>query len=799
VSGPAGGVVSGPGLAPVSEPGGDAAGGAGPVPVGGSVTDAAGGAGPVPASGPVGGATAGPVRNTFPAVRRIARGSTGAGDAVVRAEGLGKRFGSVWALADVSFSVGPGRVLGLLGPNGAGKTTTVRILATLCRPDRGTATVAGWDVVRHPERVRSATSLAGQYAAVDQQLTGRENLRLVGRLHHMGRAAAERADELLVSFGLLGAADRPVRTYSGGMRRRLDLAASVVNRPAVLFLDEPTTGLDPTSRAAMWRSVRDLVADGTTVVLTTQYLEEADQLCDGLVVVDRGAVVATGSPDELKTAVGGDVIEMVLDGPLAAQRAAAVAARCTGTRATVDVGTSSVVVPVGRGAAPALAVTVRHLAEVGIVPVEIGVRRPSLDEVFVALTGHRTRDGDAAPGAPASAVPAGAPASAVPPVCDADAIAGASVANAPSGPRRGSGVGTALALGPRAALDDRRGRGIVPDDEQRSGIAPDDQRGAGIAPYDEQRSGVALDDQLRPRAAPDDQRGSGIAVVPADGGVVAAALAAAGLDRPSPGPTERLGSQRRVRRVLGDWGQVAWRNAVHVVRQPINAVFLLVQPVMFVVMFRYVFGGALALAVGRGRYVEFLLPGIVAQTMAFGSMSTAVGLAEDLGSGMVDRIRSMPVARSAILAGRLLADGGQYLVVMAVMVAIGSLVGFRFEDGPAAAVAMVAMALAFGLVASAFAALVGIRTRDPQGAMTVGLTALFPVCFVSGAFVPLATLPGWLQPVARANPVTVVVEAMRALASGGPVALRCTEALAWMVVLTVVLSPLAVRALRRTA
>jgi ABC-2 type transport system ATP-binding protein len=743
----------------VSEPGGDAAGGAGPVPVGGSVTDAAGGAGPVPASGPVGGATAGPVRNTFPAVRRIARGSTGAGDAVVRAEGLGKRFGSVWALADVSFSVGPGRVLGLLGPNGAGKTTTVRILATLCRPDRGTATVAGWDVVRHPERVRSATSLAGQYAAVDQQLTGRENLRLVGRLHHMGRAAAERADELLVSFGLLGAADRPVRTYSGGMRRRLDLAASVVNRPAVLFLDEPTTGLDPTSRAAMWRSVRDLVADGTTVVLTTQYLEEADQLCDGLVVVDRGAVVATGSPDELKTAVGGDVIEMVLDGPLAAQRAAAVAARCTGTRATVDVGTSSVVVPVGRGAAPALAVTVRHLAEVGIVPVEIGVRRPSLDEVFVALTGHRTRDGDEAPGAPASAVPAGAPASAVPPVCDADVIAGASVANAPSGPRRGSGVGTALALGPRAAVDDRRGRGIVPDDEQRSGIA----------------------------------------VVPADGGVVAAALAAAGLDRPSPGPTERLGSQRRVRRVLGDWGQVAWRNAVHVVRQPINAVFLLVQPVMFVVMFRYVFGGALALAVGRGRYVEFLLPGIVAQTMAFGSMSTAVGLAEDLGSGMVDRIRSMPVARSAILAGRLLADGGQYLVVMAVMVAIGSLVGFRFEDGPAAAVAMVAMALAFGLVASAFAALVGIRTRDPQGAMTVGLTALFPVCFVSGAFVPLATLPGWLQPVARANPVTVVVEAMRALASGGPVALRCTEALAWMVVLTVVLSPLAVRALRRTA
>jgi ABC transporter DrrB family efflux protein len=660
-----------------------------------------------------------------------ARSSPGAertGAPVVEVEGLGKRFGDRWAVRDVTFAVGAGRVVGLLGPNGAGKTTTVRMLATLSRPDRGHAWIAGLDVVEQAGEVRRRISLAGQYAAVDPQLTGRENLRLVGRLQHLGAAAAAaRADQLLAEFGLADVGSQPARTYSGGMRRRLDLAAAVVHRPAVLFLDEPTTGLDPSSRVRMWSAVRSLVGSGTAVVLTTQYLEEADRLCDELVVVDRGAVVATGTPDELKRAVGGDVLELVVDGPLELQRAATVTERATGATAAVDLAAGRVLVPVGHHAGRALAATARAFEDHGIVPVELGVRRPSLDEVFEKLTGPAPPGGGPVVGEQRRR-PAGSPAS------------------------------------------DRSHR-------QSNGPSP---LGAALADAGLHRSTTAGATERRSARCPVDS---------ADGLV----------EQPATGLDAGEASTGRVRRAVGDWGQVAWRNTLHVVRQPINAVFLLVQPVLFVLMFRYVFGGALALAVGRGRYVEFLLPGIVAQTMAFGSMSTAVGLAEDLGTGMVDRIRSLPVARSAVLAGRLLADAGQYVAVMAVMVGVGGAVGFRFEQGPVAGLAMGGLALAFGLVASAFSALIGIRTEDPQAAMTVGLTALFPVCFVSGAFVPVATLPGWLQPVARANPVTVLVEAMRALAAGGPAGIRSLEAAAWLVGMAALFVPLAVGALRRSA
>ncbi|HWH95564.1 MAG TPA: ATP-binding cassette domain-containing protein [Baekduia sp.] len=223
----------------------------------------------------------------------------------VVAEGLGKRFGDAWVLRDVDLDVPAGAVLGLLGPNGAGKTTTVKLLTTLLRPSAGRATVAGADVAADPQAVRRHIGLAGQHATVDELLTGRANLEMIGRLHHIGRPAARaRAGELLERFALLEAADRLVRTYSGGMRRRLDLAASLVTAPPVLFLDEPTTGLDPRSRNDLWALLRDLVAEGTTLVLTTQYLEEADQLCDDIVVLDHGRVIARGTPAELKARVG---------------------------------------------------------------------------------------------------------------------------------------------------------------------------------------------------------------------------------------------------------------------------------------------------------------------------------------------------------------------------------------------------------------------------------------------------------------------------------------------------------------
>ncbi|MGW4502810.1 ATP-binding cassette domain-containing protein [Micromonospora sp. NPDC004336] len=305
----------------------------------------------------------------------------------VEAEGLRKRYGGTEALAGLDLTVPAGTVCGLLGRNGAGKTTAVRVLSTLLRPDAGTARVAGADVRRHPERVRARIGLVGQHAAVDEVLSGRQNLVLFGRLHHLGRARARaRAAELLTRFDLTDAADRPVGTYSGGMRRRLDLAASLILDPPVLFLDEPTIGLDPRARAQVWDAVRGLVADGTTVLLTTQYLEEADQLADSIRVVDAGRVVADGTPDELKAALGGDRIDVVLPRADDLTPAARAVGAAVGAAPQVDPAALRVSVPV-TGRVAALAAVLRALDDSGLTAADIAVRRPTLDEVFLRLTG----------------------------------------------------------------------------------------------------------------------------------------------------------------------------------------------------------------------------------------------------------------------------------------------------------------------------------------------------------------------------------------------------------------------------
>jgi ABC-2 type transport system ATP-binding protein len=315
------------------------------------------------------------------------------GPAIV-VEELKKHFGEVKAVDGIDLEVRPQSVFGLLGPNGAGKTTAVRILTTLLHPDGGRAKVAGLDVVKDAERLRHVIGLAGQYAAVDENLTGLENLEMVGRLYHLPRAEARRrAETVLERFDLTDAANRTAKTYSGGMRRRLDLGASLVGRPQVLFLDEPTTGLDPKARIEMWDIIRELVHDGTTLLLTTQYLEEADRLADQIAVIDQGRVIAEGTSDQLKDRIGGEVLEIRVANR---ERVGAAAGAVLGLGpggGKADNNTGEITIPVGGDGTTILTEAVRRLDDEQIKLADIALRRPSLDDVFLSLTGHAAEDG----------------------------------------------------------------------------------------------------------------------------------------------------------------------------------------------------------------------------------------------------------------------------------------------------------------------------------------------------------------------------------------------------------------------
>lgn len=309
--------------------------------------------------------------------------------AIIEVEGITKSFGDVHALAGIDLFVDPGTVYGLLGPNGAGKTTAIRVLTTLLKPDAGRASVAGFDVIEEAKQLRSAIGLAGQYAAVDEILTGRENLEMVGRLYRLGAAESrKRAEAILERFDLTDAADRTVRTYSGGMRRRLDLGASLVGEPTVLFLDEPTTGLDPRSRIALWEFIERLVDGGTTLLLTTQHLEEADRLADRIGVIDQGRLIAEGTSDELKARIGGDVLELQLVEASRLAEAAQSVSDLGCDESTIDHQTATIRLPVD-SAVGTVTQAVRRMDAAGIGLADITIYRPTLDDVFLTLTGHR--------------------------------------------------------------------------------------------------------------------------------------------------------------------------------------------------------------------------------------------------------------------------------------------------------------------------------------------------------------------------------------------------------------------------
>jgi ABC-2 type transport system ATP-binding protein len=589
-------------------------------------------------------------------------------------------------------------VFGLLGPNGAGKTTLVRVLATLLSPDAGRAEVFGRDVVHDAAGVRELLGLTGQFAAVDEILTGRENLQMFGRLFDLSAADARaRADELLERFDLADAADRPARTYSGGMRRRLDLASSLLTRPRVLFLDEPTTGLDPRSRIEIWAVVRELVREGTTLLLTTQYLEEADQLAEQIAVIDHGRVIAQGTGNELKDRVGGQILELEL--VRAAERDKARAALAGIGCGPPEPGErlAQLTLPAPRDGLEMIEDAASALRKAGIAVSDLGLRRPTLDDVFLQLTG-----------APPS-----------------ENGAGAGAANGDGRPER-----------PRATSS------------------------AAAAP--------AARSPSPPRPVP---------------------------RRP---PRWRRLTAREVRGDFTDANVVTGRNLRHFVRQPDLLIFSTIQPIMFVLLFTYVFGGAISHSLPPGvSYIDYLLPGILIQSVTFRASQTAVGLSEDLKLGVIDRFRSMPMARSAVLVGRTAADLVRNVLIIVLMILVGYIIGFRFQAGVAQAVACVALVSAFGLALSWIFAFVALTVRGAEAAQTAGFVVLFPLVFASSVFVPVSTLPAWLQAIAKVSPVTLAANAARSLAlvPGTPSTLG--GAIAWIAGLLVVFITLSVWRYRR--
>src|SRR5437763_455241 len=516
---------------------------------------------------------------------------------------------------------------------------------------------------------------------------------MFGRLFDLSAAEARRrADGLLERFDLADAADRTARTDSGGMRRRLDLASSLLTQPRVLFLDEPTTGLDPRSRNEIWSIVRELVRGGTTVLLTTQYLEEADQLAEQIAVIDHGRVIAQGTGSELKDRVGGQILEVELMS--GAQRGNARAALAGIGCGEPEPGErlAQLTLPAPRDGLEMIEDAASALRTADIAVSDLGLRRPTLDDVFLQLTG-----------------------------------------------------------------------------------APPSENGA--------EAEVATGDG-RP-----DPTSVSVPAAPARPAVRAA---------PTPPPRRRRLTPRELRGDITDARVVTVRNLRHFVRQPDLLVFSTIQPIMFVLLFTYVFGGAISRSLPPGvSYIDYLLPGILVQSVTFRASMTAIGLSDDLKLGVIDRFRSMPMARSAVLVGRTGADLVRNVLIIGLMIVVGYIIGFRFQTGVAQALGCIALVTGFGLALSWIFAFVALSVRGAEAAQSAGFVVLFPLVFASSVFVPVSTLPSWLQAIAKVSPVTLTANAARsfALVPGTPSSLG--GAIAWIAGLLAVFIPLSVWRYRR--
>jgi ABC transporter DrrB family efflux protein len=584
---------------------------------------------------------------------------------MIEVDGLTKRFGDTEALAGVSFTVGGGEVVGLLGPNGAGKTTLVRVLATLLAPDQGRASVGGMDVVDDPVSARRLLGLAGQAAAVDELLSGRENLELIGTLYGLpSEVCRRRAVETLERFGLLDAADRRVGTYSGGMRRRLDLGATLIGLPAVILLDEPTAGLDPRSRIELWDLIEEIAAGGTTILLTSQHLDEVERLADRIVVIDRGVVVADAPPAVLKKAVAAEVLEARLGRDADVADVAALLIDVGDAPPRVDAAVMRVAMTTSAGI-PALMTAARRLDDAGVDVVDLAIRRPSLDDVFLTLTGD--------------------------------------------------GGGNGAIVVPRTA---------------------------------------------EPAAA-------GAIGVPA-------------AYRAQPWRDARAVTGRYLRRFA---------------RTPQMFIFGAAQPIFFVLGLNAAFGGLVQQVTGQ-RYMQFLVPGMLVMHLVLAGSVTSAGVAEDLEAGIIDRFRSLPMSRSAVLIGRTVADFSRNALGLVLTVAMGFALGFRFHGSAAGAVGGTALVLAFGYALAWLFVCIGLAVRVPQVAQLAGFLPALPLVYLSGAFIPVESMSSGLQVFARNQPVTVLVEVLRALADGTGVGTGAWKAAAWIVGIFVVSFAIAVRLYR---